>query len=117
MLFRGLVAWTSLAVAANAQSDPIRPYPVADAYLTTTNFLNHSSYITGLDDHQWYLDNIPFIDLPDQSMQDVYYYRASVIKRHLRWAHQGHGWVVTEFIHPVSWGKPSKLFLDILLDS
>lgn len=88
---------TSIGVAVN----PL-PYPPVDSYLRTTNFLNHESYLTGLDDHQWYLDNIPFIDVPDKSIQDVYYYRASVIKRHIKWAHEGHGWVVTEFIHPVS---------------
>lgn len=90
-----------------SKQDPLRPYPLPDAHLGTTSFLNHSSYLAGLDDHQWYLDNIPFVDFPDQSMQDVYYYRASVVKRHLKWAHEGHGWVVTEFIHPVSWGKLS----------
>ena len=68
-----------------------RPYPLPDAHLQTTNILDHGSYLEGLDDHQWYLDNIPFVDLPDQSMQDVYYYRTSVIKRHLKWAHEGHG--------------------------
>lgn len=79
-----------------------RPYPPVDSYLPTTDFLDHKSYLNGLDDHQWYLDNIPFIDVPDKSIQDVYYYRTSVIKRHIKWAHEGHGWVVTEFIHPVS---------------
>jgi hypothetical protein len=68
-----------------------RPYPQADSYLRTTNILDHELYLHGLDDHQWYLDNIPFIDLPDKSMQDVYYYRTSVIKRHIKWAHEGHG--------------------------
>lgn len=85
-----------------------RPYPPIDSYLQTTNFLDHESYLNGLDDHQWYLDNIPFIDVPDKSIQDVYYYRTSVVKRHIKWAHEGHGWVVTEFIHPVScWCLPS----------
>ena len=84
--------------------DPIRPYPNVDAYLQTTSFLNHSSYLLGFDDQQWYLDNMPFIDVPDQSLQDVYYYRASVIKRHLKSFHEGHGFVFTEFIQPVTWG-------------
>lgn len=83
----------SLATSANP-----RPYPPADRHLQTTNILDHEKYLADLDDHQWYLDNIPFIDVPDKSMQEIYYYRASVIKRHLRWAHEGHGWVVTEFI-------------------
>lgn len=89
-----------------------RPYPPADAYLRTTNFLNHESYLTGLDDHQWYLDNIPFIDVPDKSLQDVYYYRTSVIKRHIKWAHEGHGWVITEFIQPVSWASKFQTIPD-----
>lgn len=68
-----------------------RPYPLPDAHLRSTNLLDHQSYLDGFDDQQWYLDNIPFVDVPDQSMQDVYYYRASVIKRHLKWVHEGHG--------------------------
>lgn len=79
--------------------DPIRPYPVPDSYLKSTNFLDHESYVSDFDDVQWYLDNIPFVDFPEQSIQDVYYYRTSVIKRHLKYAHEGQGWVFTEFIH------------------
>lgn len=91
-IFSTVTLALGLAACVNGQ-DPIRPYPNADSFLLSTSFLNHSSYIQNLDDQQWYLDNLPFVDLPDQSMQDVYYYRASVIKRHLKWAHEGHGWV------------------------
>lgn len=87
-----------------AQQDPVRPYPLPDAHLKTTSILDHASYLEGFDDPQWYLDNIPFVDLPDKEAQDVYYYRTSVIKRHLKYVHEGHGWIFTEFIHPVSWG-------------
>lgn len=89
-----------------------QPYPPADQYLRTTHILNHESYLTGFDDHQWYLDNIPFIDVPDKSMQDVYYYRTSVCKRHIKWAHEGHGWIVTEFIQPVSWASKLQTIPD-----
>ena len=89
--------------------DPPRPYPPPDAYLSTTSILNHSAYINAFDDQQWFIDNIPFVDFPDKSIQDVYYYRTTVIKRHLKWAHEGHGWVFTEFIQPVGWGKFSGL--------
>lgn len=85
--------------------DPLRPFPLPDAHLSTTSILNHSQYVQNFDDPQWYLDNIPFVDFPDQSITDVYYYRTSVIKRHLKFAHEGHGWSFTEFIHPVSWGS------------
>jgi len=89
-----------------------RPYPPADAYLRSTGILDHESYLGGLDDHQWYLDNIPFIDVPDKQLQDVYYYRATVIKAHLKWAHEGHGWVETEFIHPVAWASKLQTIPD-----
>lgn len=92
--------------------DPVRPYPLADQHLQPTSFLNHSSYIQDLDDHQWYLDNIPFVDFPDKSMQDVFYYRASVIKRHVKWTHEGHGFVMTEFIHPVAWASKFQTITD-----
>ena len=80
-----------LSVVGFSFSANPRPYPPVDAYLRATDVLDHESYLEGLDDHVWYLDNIPFIDVPDKQMQDVYYYRTSVIKRHLKWAHEGHG--------------------------
>ncbi|KUI58049.1 Beta-L-arabinobiosidase [Cytospora mali] len=94
------------------QANLLRPYPPVDAHLQSINFLDHEAYLKDLDDHQWYLDNIPFIDVPDKSMQEVYYYRTSVIKRHVKWAHEGHGWVVTEFIHPVSWASKFQTIPD-----
>ncbi|KAI9700527.1 MAG: hypothetical protein M1820_006826 [Bogoriella megaspora] len=92
--------------------DPIRPFPLPDSYLSTTSILNHSKYVSSLDEPQWYLDNIPFIDFPDSAIQDVYYYRASVIKRHLKFAHEGHGWSFTEFIHPVAWASKFQTIPD-----
>lgn len=98
--------------AVRCQQDPVRPYPLADSYLQTTSFLNHSAYIDQYADQQWLLDNIPFIDLPDKTIEDVYYYRATVIKRHLRWTHEGEGWVFTEFYHPVSWASKLQTIPD-----
>jgi hypothetical protein len=92
--------------------DPVRPYPLPDEYLTTTSILDHQSYISTFDDQQWYLDNIPFVEFPDQNIQDVYYYRTSVLKRHLKYSHEGHGWLFTEFIHPVSWASKLQTIPD-----
>ncbi|KAH9826869.1 Six-hairpin glycosidase [Teratosphaeria destructans] len=111
MGFTSAALWLLVTIDTALAANP-RPYPLADSYLQTTSFLDHSSYIQDLDDHQWYLDNIPFIDVPDHNIQEVYYYRASVIKRHLKWAHEGHGWVETEFIHPVSWASKFQTIPD-----
>ena len=98
--------------------DPVRPYPLPPSYTQTTSFLNHSSYVSNFDEPQWYLDNIPFVDFPDQSLQDVYYYRTTVIKRHLKYTQQGHGWSFTEFIQPVAWGMipESNLLSSLIAD-
>lgn len=107
-LLRGAVLLL-LGSTCIAQQDPIRPYPLPDANISTTNILDHASYVSNVDDPQWYLDNIPFIDVPDKNIQEVYYYRTSVIKRHLKYGHEGQGWVFTEFIHPVAWGRKSNI--------
>lgn len=100
-----VIAW------AFAQSSSTS-YPPPDNFLQTTAFLNHSSYIGGFDEPQWYLDNIPFVDFPDQTIQDIYYYRTSVLKRHLAYAHEGHGWTITEFIQPVPWSSKFQTIPD-----
>lgn len=84
-----------LSLAQFAAGATPRPYPPADGYLQTTNILNHTSYLQGLDEPQWYLYNIPFIDVPDQQIQDVYYYRTSVAKRHIKWTYGAAGWMVS----------------------
>jgi len=52
----------------------------------------------------WYKANIPFLDLPDKQIQEVYYYRWSVVKRNLRNTGKD-GYISTEFIPPVGWGN------------
>lgn len=107
------IALSSLPLTCHLSSaaNP-RPYPPADGYLQTTNFLNHTTYLHGLNDQRWYLDNIPFIDVPDKQLQDVYYYRTSVIKRHIKWTYGSSGWMVTEFIHPVMWASKFQTIPD-----
>ncbi len=56
-------------------------------------------------DHQWYAENIPFIDVPDQEIMDVYYYRWEMYKRHFRDLGTI-GSIITEFAPSVSWEGP-----------
>ena len=74
------VALSVVLLSCHAQ-DPSQPYPAADAYLPSTSILDHSSYVESFDDKNWLLANIPFVDFPDKSVQDVYYYRTAVVKR------------------------------------
>jgi len=55
----------------------------------------------GIDEPQWYKDNIPFVDTPDDAIDSVYYYRWSTYKRALRYTVPGTGYVSTEYDNPV----------------
>lgn len=60
-----------------------------------------------LDEPQWYKDNIPFLDTPDNDIDDVYYYRWSTYKRALRYTAPGTGYVSTEYDVPIGYaGNP-----------
>ncbi|MEH0450215.1 hypothetical protein QA811_43460 [Streptomyces sp. B21-102] len=62
---------------------------------------------SGLDERQWYKDNIPFVDTPDNDIDDVYYYRWSSYKRALRYTVPGTGYVSTEYDVPIGYaGNP-----------
>jgi hypothetical protein len=51
----------------------------------------------------WYKDNIPFIEVPDAAIQQIYYYRWSTHKRHVRYLDPANGYVISEFMHPPGW--------------
>ncbi len=55
----------------------------------------------GLEEPQWYKDNIPFVDTPDTNIDGVYYYRWSTHKRALRYTTAGAGYIATEYDNPV----------------
>lgn len=78
-----------------------------------TDILNHAKLLSKatLNDPGWYESsvgwyeaNIPFLDVPDKTIQGVYYYRWSVVKRNLRNTGRD-GYISTEFIPPVGWGN------------
>lgn len=56
------------------------------------------------EDAQWYLDNIPFFECSDSSLEQVYYYRWKMYKAHLRNTGDNH-FVITEFINHVAWDR------------
>jgi hypothetical protein len=48
--------------------------PVYPEIGPTTHFLDHNALIAGFAESGWYKANIPFIDIPDKQIQEVYYY-------------------------------------------
>ncbi|WP_428391151.1 MGH1-like glycoside hydrolase domain-containing protein [Lichenicoccus sp.] len=106
---RGILHATALAgllLAAQPASaiDPPQPFPGAAP--GGTDFLNKSALLGPVNDPDWFLHNIPFLDVPDSLIQQVYYYRWQTYKEHLIYTGSIYGWLSTEFLAPVSYGAP-----------
>ncbi|HEX2130962.1 MAG TPA: glycosyl hydrolase family 65 protein, partial [Actinophytocola sp.] len=86
-----------------AAGTTVSPYPPVGR---GTSFLDHDELLGGLAEPEWYEANIPFLDVPDETVEDVYYYRWSTYKRHLRYADQESGYVITEFHNPPGYSAP-----------
>ncbi|WP_377273596.1 discoidin domain-containing protein [Peterkaempfera sp. SMS 1(5)a] len=100
---------TGLAGTGAAAAEPVADRPAAAAGPAVgpgTHVLDHASYLAGFNDQQWYEANIPFVDLPDRTIQDVYYYRWRVWKEHLRYTDPANGWILTEFLDCCGYAAP-----------
>ncbi|RFU79738.1 coagulation factor 5 8 type domain-containing [Trichoderma arundinaceum] len=73
---------------------------------TGASFLNHSQLLAGFEDPNWFEQNIPFLEVPNQQIQDVYYYRWQTYKEHLTYTSAQYGYMLSEFLEPVSYGAP-----------
>ena len=93
-----------LAAPCARAIDPPVAYPGAAP--GGTHFLNQTALLGSVDDPQWFLHNIPFVELPDQQIQQVYYYRWQTYKEHLIYTGSIYGWLSTEFLQPVFYGAP-----------
>ncbi|RYE23695.1 MAG: glycogen debranching protein [Sphingobacteriaceae bacterium] len=53
-------------------------------------------------DRAWFLNNIPFFECSDQTIEQVYYYRWLLYKAHIKdLGKDGH--IITEFLNPMGW--------------
>ena len=104
--FLGSACLAAVMLAGRPASaiDPRAPYPGAAPGGTT--FLDHSALLGPVDDPEWFLHNIPFLDVPDSQIQQVYYYRWQTYKEHLIYTGSIYGWLSTEFLQPVFYGAP-----------
>jgi hypothetical protein len=98
----------TVAAVTPGQALPQEPaaVPAHPAVGPGTHVLDDASYLTGFNDPAWYESNIPFVDLPDKTIQDVYYYRWRVWKEHLRYTNPTDGWILTEFLDCCGYAAP-----------
>lgn len=95
----------TLLIAASLGLSSAQAPPNASINATGTSFLDHDSLVSPYWGQSWLKDNIPFIDIPDRVIQDVYYYRFTALMRHLYYTTQGTGYIITEFIQPVGYAQ------------
>jgi hypothetical protein len=101
VVFGGLSGGVGGAPAAAVQ--PPTPYPRIPP---GTAFLNHAALLGNVQDPAWFQTNIPFLEVPDQQIQSVYYYRWQTYKEHLVYTGPEYGWLSNEFLQPVGYGAP-----------
>ncbi len=95
-----IAALAALPCRADAAGGAKHPYP------GRTAFLPDAALLGPVDDPDWFLRNIPFLEVPDPQIQGVYYYRWQTYKEHLIYTGSIYGWLSSEFLAPVSYGAP-----------
>lgn len=100
---RWVVAALAVALVAGSAASAVGSRAPATG---GTSFLNHAALLGSADDPGWYEANIPFLEVPDRQIQDVYYYRWQTYKEHLVYTGPEYGWLSSEFLQPVSYGAP-----------
>lgn len=83
-------------------SGQVPPQP-ENINIRETNFLDHDTPISDFFGQTFLKENNPFINIPDTTIQSVYYYRFSALQRHLRYIIPGTGYILTEFMNPVEY--------------
>lgn len=85
---------------------PLAVVAAAAGGARATNFLNQDQLLSSLEDPSWFKRNIPILDIPDQQIQDVYYYRWQSYKEHIVYSGAQYGYFLSEFLQPVGYGAP-----------
>lgn len=93
-----------IAAAASTALPRLEAAPGVSLVLDPRRQLERWSFWTNRD-WDWYAANLPFWESPDRSIDEIYYYRAEVLTKHLRYASAETGYVFTEFssAEPLSW--------------
>ncbi len=106
MLWTSGVGWFAATLIALSRMVHAQDPPQPENINTTgTSFLDHDSPLRGFFGQTFLKENIPFIDIPDPNIEEVYYYRWSSLTRHLRYTVPGTGYILTEFLTPIGYAQ------------
>jgi hypothetical protein len=87
------------------EGPPIRQTPLEPSF---TPVLNPREVLESFDwwdnqDWDWYVENIPFFDSPNEELNATYYYRWELLTKHLTYGSPETGYTFTEFIDRPYW--------------
>jgi hypothetical protein len=116
-LFRLCLLIAGLQAACSAAVDPssappgiLRPQSFKDL-IDTFNANDQELYpstIRNADDWDFLRDNIPLLDCPDKTLEEIYYFRWWTFRKHVKKTPDG--FVITEFLPDVPWaGKDNTI--------
>lgn len=61
----------------------------------------HVQHISNAHALQWMEENVPLFECPDRQMEEIYYFRWWVYRKHIKSTPEGY--IITEFLPPVYW--------------
>jgi len=74
-------------------------------YVEKFNTDDEELYVQDIDNanaFKWMSENIPLLDCPDKTLEEIYYFRWWTFRKHIKCTEDGY--VITEFLPPVNWG-------------
>lgn len=78
---------------------------ILSEYVHKFNNNDNEYYIQDIDNKHalnWMAENVPLIEIPDKTIEEIYYFRWWVFRKHIKTTPDGT--VLTEFLPPVPWG-------------
>ena len=87
-----IIGWLVLVLPASGQAQVLDK----DALLARETWWDNQ-------DFDWYKENIPFFECPDEEIQTTYYYRWELLTKHLTYGSPNSGYSFTEFIDRPFW--------------
>jgi len=84
-------------------------------YVEKFNMDDEELYIQDIDNAHaftWLEENIPYFECPDKTLEEIYYFRWWVFRKHIKSTEDGY--VITEFLPPVPWaGKHNSIIYPV----
>ncbi|MEJ7710711.1 MAG: hypothetical protein WKF84_12795 [Pyrinomonadaceae bacterium] len=109
--FLKMLGLSSATVLTAPLSVKVGGAPLSSSTARDALVLNPDAFRAQLGDEDeaaWLKRNVPFFECPDAAIQEIYYYRWRVFRKHIK--HTPDGFIVTEFLPPVEWaGKHNSI--------